>query len=121
MESKSIAFFAGPSIKKIDKDTNDVQKVNAECFSVNNVWVVNDSVKLIPGDDDKTGTLDLNNGSMFLTMCRYNYDEGGYRYYRFLIQSEELKNAITQWIAEEKIEKNKKDLCLCNNVCEASC
>lgn len=118
MENKPIAFFTGPSIKKINEDTNSVEKVDGKYFNVNNVWVVYDSVKLIPGDDDKTGTLDLNNGSMFLTVSRYNYDEGKYCYYRFLIQSEELKNTIEQWIAEEQIEKNKnpQDCCVCEKI-----
>lgn len=93
MENKPTAFFFyGTNISKIEDGT--IKNVDRYCMHTNNVYLVNEPIHLLAGTDDKTGSLDLDEGDMFLTLSRYGED--GWEYYRFKIQSKELAEFIIE-------------------------
>ena len=107
MENKPIAFFFGSELKKLDTNTRAISPIDGFSFSVNRVYMVNESVTLIAGDRDKTENLNLNQHDLFITLQRYNNDSNEWEYYRIPIRSKELVELLTDWKKEYEKSKNK--------------
>lgn len=107
MENNSIAFFFGPELKKLDINTQTISPIDGFSFSVNRVYMVNEPVTLIAGDNDKTENLNLDRNDLFITLQRYNDRSGKWDYYRIPIHSKELAELLTEWKKEYEESKNK--------------
>lgn len=119
MENNPIAFFFGSELKKLDTYTHAISPIDGFSFSVNRVYMVNEPVTLIAGDNDKTENLSLNQGDLFITLQRYNDDSNKWDYYRIPIHSKELTKLLTEWKKEYEESKNKQTTEVTDACCKA--
>ena len=99
MENKPIAFFSrGININKIEDGS--LKSVDSYSVPLNRAYLTKEPIHLLAGLSDETSDIDLDENEVFITCNRW--ENGITKFYRFKIQSAELKQFILDSEAADK-------------------
>lgn len=121
MESKPIAFFShGTNLNKIEDGS--IKYVDSYDVMLSRAYLIKEPIHLLAGVFDATSDIDLDKDEIFITCQRW--EKGIAKYYRFKVQSAELKQFILDSEAADKKNSynDMSDNIKCQpDDCEAAC